>query len=135
MEATGAGALVAAALARDGFTVFAGAGRDGSAAGFRVVTRAGATALDFAVAALADFAAGFFAGLVAAADFALGFFAATNVEDFLRVCLDMRLPFVAFGRSINVGLRMSWQGCRCWASPPTSGYGYKGFETPAIPVR
>jgi hypothetical protein len=41
-------------------------------------------------------------------------FEAVELEDFFRVCLDIRLPFVAFGRSIISLLRTSWQGCRCW---------------------
>ena len=57
--------------------------------------------------------------------------------DFLRVFLDIRLPFDAFGGSINGVLRVLLCDLRiragCWAILMTSGYGYKDFE--ASPVR
>jgi hypothetical protein len=47
--------------------------------------------------------------------------------DFLRVFLDIRLPFVAFSGSIITLLRVLYGNCPCWANLPTSEYGYNGF--------
>jgi hypothetical protein len=51
--------------------------------------------------------------------------------DFLRVFLDIRLPFVAFSGSIIAVLRVPhrWRkpSCRRWANLPAPEYGYNGF--------
>jgi hypothetical protein len=47
--------------------------------------------------------------------------------DFLRVFLDIRLPFVAFSGSIIALLRVVYGNCPCWANLPISEYGYNGF--------
>jgi hypothetical protein len=47
--------------------------------------------------------------------------------DFLRVFLDIRLPFVAFSGSIIALLRVLYGNCPCWANLPTPEYGYNGF--------
>jgi hypothetical protein len=49
------------------------------------------------------------------------------LEDFLRVFLDIRLPFVAFSGSIIAPLRVLRRNCPRWANLPTSEYGYNGF--------
>jgi hypothetical protein len=58
-------------------------------------------------------------------------------EDFLRVFLDIRLPFVAFSGSTIAILRVphrqlepSWP---CWANLPISEYGYNGFYAATRP--
>jgi hypothetical protein len=48
------------------------------------------------------------------------------LEDFLRVFLDIRLPFVAFGGSIIAVLRASRSRVRRWASLIAREYRYKG---------
>ena len=58
---------------------------------------------------------------------------ATGLEDFLRVFLDIRLPFVAFGRSIIgvAGLVLANRNqVGGWASLMASEYGYKEFDVP-----
>ena len=66
-----------------------------------------------------------------------GFAAAATLGDFLRVFLDIRLPFVAFGGSIIGVLRVSRGrigfAADRWASLIGPEYGYKDFE--ASPVR
>ena len=56
--------------------------------------------------------------------------------DFLRVFLDIRLPFVAFGGSIIAVLRVFSLAIRNradrWASLMAPEYGYKEFEIPAV---
>jgi len=55
--------------------------------------------------------------------------------DFLRVFLDIRLPFVAFGGSIiGVAARASARRNRadCWASLMGWEYGYKEFDAPPV---
>jgi hypothetical protein len=69
-----------------------------------------------------DLAAGRFAAGFDPAALAL---AGLVLEDFLRVCLDIRLPFVAFGGSIIAGLRMLLRRQRGWANLPASEYGYR----------
>ena len=58
------------------------------------------------------------------------------LEDFLRVFLDIRLPFVAFGGSTNRVLRVSSADRRIrsggWASLMTAEYGYKEFDAPPV---
>jgi len=74
---------------------------------------------DFFAAALRTFAAGFFAAAVGPprAVFAAVRFAGV-LEDFLRVFLDIRLPFVAFRGSTNKVLRVS---SRAIGFVPTAG--------------
>src|SRR4051794_13029685 len=57
----------------------------------------------------------------------LAAFAEPILEDFLRVFLDIRLPFVAFGGSIIAALRVPCWNFRRWANLATSEYGYNGF--------
>jgi len=55
--------------------------------------------------------------------------------DFLRVFLDIRLPFVAFGGSImGIAARASAGRNRadCWASLMGWEYGYKEFDAPPV---
>jgi hypothetical protein len=63
--------------------------------------------------------------------------AAVTLEDFLRVFLDIRLPFVAFRGSTIAVLRVLRGGIGFatdrWASLIGPDYGYKDFE--ASPVR
>jgi hypothetical protein len=95
---------------------------------------------DLPGAALRDFAAGFLAALTERARVALAVTLAADVlGDFLRVFLDIRLPFVAFDGSIigygrscsgkcesslrlgkSDGLGVSLQGIRIPARPPVS---------------
>jgi membrane-bound metal-dependent hydrolase YbcI (DUF457 family) len=70
---------------------------------------------------LAVFLAGF-PGLAAA-------FAAGVLGDFLRVFLDIRLPFVAFGGSIMGLLRVRSGG---WANWMTVGYGDREFDATSV---
>ena len=53
--------------------------------------------------------------------------------DFLRVFLDIRLPFVAFSGSIIAVLRLPRWNCPRWANLPTSEYGYNGFHATSRP--
>jgi hypothetical protein len=55
--------------------------------------------------------------------------------DFLRVFLDIRLPFVAFGGSIIGGAARasaSRNRADCWASLMGWEYGYKEFDAPPV---
>jgi hypothetical protein len=56
--------------------------------------------------------------------------------DFLRVFLDIRLPFVAFGGSIMgifAGLvRRTPNRVGCWARLMAPEYGYKEFDAPPV---
>jgi hypothetical protein len=58
------------------------------------------------------------------------------VGDFLRVFLDIRLPFVAFGGSIIELLRVLSPAGRIrvdhWASLMASEYGYKELDIPSV---
>jgi hypothetical protein len=76
----------------------------------------------------------FAAGLLAAVlDWARIAFPAGGLEDFLRVILDIRLPFVAFGGSIIGVLRAvqaSSNRADRWAYLKASEYGYKEFDVP-----
>jgi len=57
------------------------------------------------------------------------------LEDFLRVFLDIRLPFVAFGGSIIAGiagLPASRNRSGCWASLMASEYASKHFDAPPV---
>jgi len=61
------------------------------------------------------------------AEAARGALAAVALGDFLRVFLDIRLPFVAFGGSISsiAGLALANRNhAVCWASLMASEYGY-----------
>jgi hypothetical protein len=91
-----------------------------------------ATALRVLVAAAL---AGTLADAVRPAGTALA--AAATLEDFLRVFLDIRLPFVAFRGSTIAVLRvtrgMIGFAADRWASLIGPDYGYKDFE--ASPVR
>lgn len=73
--------------------------------------------------------------LAAAADFVRGDCPRCDLGDFLRDFLDIRLPFVAFGRSI-IGLLRVPSGTPAkiggWASLTAPEYGYKEFD--AAPV-
>jgi hypothetical protein len=62
---------------------------------------------------------GFLADVLAA-------FAGPVLGDFLRVFLDIRLPFVAFSRSIIAALRVPCWNLPRWANLTTSEYGYNG---------
>jgi hypothetical protein len=108
----------------------------------------GAFTFNFFDGAVCDAGAGFLTGFSAGvfgaarpatgADFLADVFDAFPdgvLEDFLRVFLDIRLPFVAFSGSIIAVLRVLRWNCRCWASLPTSEYGYNGSRPPvSIPV-
>jgi hypothetical protein len=81
---------------------------------------------------LSDFLAGVFAAVrpVPVLDFLADVFDAFLegvLGDFLRVFLDIRLPFVAFSGSIIALLRVLRWNCLRWANLPTSEYGYNGF--------
>jgi hypothetical protein len=55
--------------------------------------------------------------------------------DFLRVFLDIRLPFVAFGGSIKgiAGLALASRNqAVCWASLMVPEYGYKEYDAPPV---
>ncbi|KIZ33812.1 hypothetical protein OO17_27995 [Rhodopseudomonas palustris] len=78
-----------------------------------------------------DLVAGLFGAALA---FATAFFAAAGLEVFLRVCLDIRLPFVAFRGSIIAGLLMERRGKPLLGKSADLGVWLQGFETPAIPV-
>jgi hypothetical protein len=82
----------------DDLNFFDGALCDARAVAFAV--RLSALLADFFAVALRAFAAGVLAELF---DWARVAFPAEDLGDFLRVFLDIRLPFVAFGRSI-IGL-------------------------------
>ena len=75
---------------------------------------------------------------VAAFDRARGALREDGLGDFMRVFLDIRLPFVAFGGSIMGVLRvLSRQGADltdCWARPTASEYGYQEFDAPPVPL-
>src|SRR6266550_2424982 len=62
-------------------------------------------------------------------------FPAGGLGDFLRVFLDIRLPFVAFGGSIIGGAARA-SVCRiradCWASLMGWEYGYREFVAPPV---
>jgi hypothetical protein len=58
-----------------------------------------------------------------------------GLGDFLRVFLDIRLPFVAFGGSIMDTASLLPAGRNqavCWASLMASEYGYKEFDIPPV---
>jgi hypothetical protein len=84
------------------------------AAGFLAVVLAAVLAAD-RLATLPDFLAAVLAGFGPA----LGVF--------LRVFLDIRLPFVAFGRSIIAASGVPCWNFPRWANLATSEYGYNGF--------
>ena len=68
-------------------------------------------------------------------DRAPGRLAEAGLGDFLRVFLDIRLPFVAFGGSIMgiAGLVLAnWNQAGRWASLMAPEYGYKEFDAPPI---
>jgi hypothetical protein len=76
------------------------------------------------------FAAGFFADF---AGWARTAFRTGVLGDFLRVFLDIRLPFVAFaGSTIRVIARASWNRADCWANLMASEYAYREFDAPPI---
>jgi hypothetical protein len=75
------------------------------------------------------------AGFVGAADLARVGFADPGLEDFLRVFLDIRLPFVAFGGSIITVLRASSgepESRRALGKFDGPGVGYKELDAPLV---
>ena len=138
---------VAATLASGPFLTEGFSGADFVVATFKPVAGLGA---DFSDAAAFNFFDGALCDAVAGCltDFLADVFAAVRVApapdffadvlaaclegvlgDFLRVFLDIRLPFVAFSGSIIALLRVQRRNCPCWANLPTSEYGYNGFCT------
>jgi hypothetical protein len=100
----------------------------------------GAVAFNFFDVALCDAVAGFLTDFLADVFAAVRFcpvpdfwadvfdaFLEGVLGDFLRVFLDIRLPFVAFSGSIIAVLRVLRWNCQRWANLPTSEYGYNGF--------
>jgi hypothetical protein len=78
------------------------------------------------------FVCGFFDGFSAGVRAALR---AVGSADFLRVFLDIRLPFVAFGGSIKgiAGLASArWNQAARWASLMAPEYGYKEYDAPPV---
>jgi hypothetical protein len=93
----------------------------------------GAFALTDFFADAASFGPGFvLAFWVLGVDWARAFRAAV-LGDFLRVFLDIRLPFVAFGGSIIAMLRVPRRSCPCWANLPCPEYGYNEFRATSRP--
>jgi len=124
-------ALVADALGPEDFNCFDGALCDVLGAAFPAC-------LLFFLADVLAVARRFFEG----ADFADVFegaraaFPEDALGDFLRVFLDIRLPFVAFGGSTMEGIAglvpASRNRADCWASLMAPEYGYKEFDAPPV---
>jgi hypothetical protein len=52
-----------------------------------------------------------------------------DLEDFLRVFLDIRLPFVAFPRLHHCAIEADWNQSRSWAGRTSQNYAQRKSET------